>query len=426
MRVDDFNGLSDLAASDPDAVARSLHWNRADAAARIACELSWECAGARHSDITVAPYTLLAPDLLPPSLQQQLQDKPRGEIASQVFAPGELLATATPADRLEIETQSFDRGFIRGHLVEPRLGRFYPRGFIAGVAGSQRRDIRPLRVIGVNPTQLHIDLAHPLAGHELRLSARILDIRKAGQVQLGQIRNITQQACNGGPGMQARWQGQPTDFFSDEPFLRQAPEPDDIFYAQPRMLAHVDSTASTRIGALYERLLPPEGRILDLMSSLHSHLPEGFSGEVIGVGMNRAEMEANPALASAVVQDLNRDSSLPWPDASFDAAICSLSVEYLVRPFEVFAELARLLRPGAPVIVTFSDRWFPPKVTRVWQFAHPFERPGIVLEYFLREGRFRNLHSHSLRGLPRPPDDPYAAQRDSSDPVFAVWCYRQL
>ncbi len=425
MRDKDFSGLSAIAVGDRDATPGALQSNRPDTVAQIAYELSWESGSARHSDILVAPHSHFAPELLPQPLQQQLLNQPRGEVASHVFGSGELLAAATPGDRLRIPGESFDRHFIRGHLVEPRIGRFYPRGFIAGVAGCRRRDIRPLRVIGVAENQLDIDLAHPLAGRELRLGARILDSRKAGEGPVEQLQNMTQQICNGGPGMQARWDDQPTDFFSDSPFLRQAAEPDEVFYAQPRMVAHVDNTASAQIGALYRRLLPSEGRILDLMSSLHSHLPGDYAAEVFGLGMNRAEMEANPALAGAVVQDLNIESSLPWPDASFDGAICSLSVEYLIKPFAVFSELARVLRPAAPLVVTFSDRWFPPKVTRVWQFAHPFERPGLVLEYFLREGRFRDLHSYSLRGLPRPPGDPYSKQRDSSDPVFAVWGYRQ-
>ncbi|MGB5639589.1 MAG: methyltransferase domain-containing protein, partial [Sedimenticolaceae bacterium] len=101
--------------------------------------------------------------------------------------------------------------------------------------------------------------------------------------------------------------------------------------------------------------------------------------------------------------------------------ICSLSVEYLIKPFEVFAEVARVLRPGGRFIVTFSNRWFPPKVINVWEAIHEFERPGLVMEYFLRDGMFENLETWSIRGLPRPADDKYADRRQDSDPVYAVW-----
>jgi hypothetical protein len=46
---------------------------------------------------------------------------------------------------------------------------------------------------------------------------------------------------------------------------------------------------------------------------------------------------------------------------------------------------------------------------------------GLVLEYFIDNGAFENLHSYSLRGLPRPADDKYAGQMMLSDPVYAVW-----
>jgi SAM-dependent methyltransferase len=140
--------------------------------------------------------------------------------------------------------------------------------------------------------------------------------------------------------------------------------------------------------------------------------------------MNAEELAANALLTERVVHDLNEDPRLPFPDESFDAVVCTVSVEYLVRPFEVFADLARVLRPGGRLITTFSNRWFPPKVVRVWEEAHEFERMGLVLEYFLRSGLYVGLETFSLRGLPRPEDDRYAGQLSHSDPVYAVWGQR--
>jgi SAM-dependent methyltransferase len=96
-------------------------------------------------------------------------------------------------------------------------------------------------------------------------------------------------------------------------------------------------------------------------------------------------------------------------------------VEYLTRPFDVFAEAARVLKPGGVFAATFSNRWFPPKVIRVWPVLHEFERMGLVLEYFLNSGKYNQLQTYSLRGLPRPANDKYAAQLPYSDPVYAVW-----
>jgi SAM-dependent methyltransferase len=188
------------------------------------------------------------------------------------------------------------------------------------------------------------------------------------------------------------------------------------------MVSHVDQAASNQIGQLYRRLLPAGGRVLDLMASWESHLaPDHGLGEIVGLGMNDDELAANPLFAERKVHDLNLNPKLPYRDAEFDAVVCSLSVEYLIKPFDVFAEVARVLRPGGRFVVTFSNRWFPPKVVRVWEGMHEFERPGLVLEYFLRDGLFAGLETWSVRGLPRPADDKYANRLGDSDPVFAVW-----
>ena len=108
-------------------------------------------------------------------------------------------------------------------------------------------------------------------------------------------------------------------------------------------------------------------------------------------------------------------------DNEFDGVMCTVSVEYLTRPMAVFSEVARVLRPGGRFVVTFSNRWFPPKAIRVWQELHEFERMGLVLEYFLQSGGFGGLNTLSNRGLPRPTDDKYYPQIRLSDPVYAVW-----
>ena len=61
--------------------------------------------------------------------------------------------------------------------------------------------------------------------------------------------------------------------------------------------------------------------------------------------------------------------------------------------FEVFAEVARVLQPGGRFIVTFSHRWFPEKVIRIWEELHEFERMGLILEYFHQSGQLNHLHT---------------------------------
>jgi len=163
--------------------------------------------------------------------------------------------------------------------------------------------------------------------------------------------------------------------------------------------------------------------VLDLMSSWESHLPDSPGNlQVAGLGMNAVELAANPRLSEQVVQDLNERAELPWPDAVFDIVVCTASIEYLLNPTAVMAQVRRVLKPGGVFVVTFSDRWFPTKAIKVWSELHPFERLGMVLA-LLQEAGFRDIHSETRRGLKRPEDDKYIDQRLYADPLFAAWGY---
>ena len=401
---------------------RSLERTDVYATATIAFTLRWQCENAHHGDTFVVRDFDCSSDTLHPALN--LLDKRRGHVEWHDFSNGELLEPFQQENMLEIPSDAFAKDFPKGLHVEPRHGRFYPRGIVAGTARIQAGDTRPLRVTGITRDRIAIDLNHPLACHDLRLDAQILHIRPPPGTKRRDRPALIEMICHNGPGMQARWQNQATDFFSGQPFERVAAEADGDFYAMPRITGHVDRTASSQITHLYEKLLPRKGRVLDLMSSVESHLPAKQQWQVTGLGMNAEELAANPQLCDYCVHDLNQNPDLPFADASFDAAVCSLSVEYLIRPFDVFSEVARVLKPGAPFALTFSNRWFPPKVIHAWQNAHDFERPAIVLEYFLRDRLFERLTTRSIRGLARPADDHYARVLETSDPVFAVWGYK--
>jgi ubiquinone/menaquinone biosynthesis C-methylase UbiE len=110
------------------------------------------------------------------------------------------------------------------------------------------------------------------------------------------------------------------------------------------------------------------------------------------------------------VHDLNADPALPFPDDSFDAAVCCVSVDYLVQPIEVFREVARVVRAGGPFVCTFSNRCFPSKAIRGWLYSSDAEHGEIVAEYFRRAGGY---------------DEPVIEQRTPpgqfGDPLWAVW-----
>ena len=149
-------------------------------------------------------------------------------------------------------------------------------------------------------------------------------------------------------------------------FRRTDETPDEEFYRTPRLVTHIDDRAIAAVTQLYRESFPADGEILDLMSSWVSHLPPEVRYErVVGLGMNEEELRHNPRLDSYVVQNLNRDPDLPFADAEFDGAGICVSVDYLTDPLSVVREVGRVLKAGAPLVVTFSNRCFPTKAVAV-------------------------------------------------------------
>ncbi len=187
--------------------------------------------------------------------------------------------------------------------------------------------------------------------------------------------------------------GLPAEFF-----VRVDEGDDADFYREPRLVTHIDDAAIAALEQFYGWLLPDDGAVLDLMSSWVSHLPPQLQlAHLAGVGLNAVELSANARLTERVVQDLNRDPHLPWPDATFDAAICTVSVQYLVRPATVFAEVGRVLKPGAPFAVAYSNRCFPTKAVAVWLALGDRDRAELIALYFAHARAFGQPRAYELR-----------------------------
>ena len=199
-------------------------------------------------------------------------------------------------------------------------------------------------------------------------------------------------------------------------FFRRIDESEDeLFYRSPRFVVHIDDGAIAKVGEIYARILPEGGTILDLMSSWRSHLPERIrAAKVVGVGLNRGEMEDNPALGEIVVHNVNVNPRLPFDEGSFDGAVMTVSVQYVTRPAELFADVGRALKPHAPFVVTFSNRMFPTKAVALWHGANQHQRVAVVREYFAGSAAFEKIETIDRSA----PTDPL------SDPIWAVAGYR--
>lgn len=169
-------------------------------------------------------------------------------------------------------------------------------------------------------------------------------------------------------------------------FAKEDMDDDRAFYAPARLVTHIDEGAVAALTAFYAEVVPAHGAVLDLMSSWVSHLPDDFGGEAIGHGMNAEELAANPQLSRWFLQDLNRNAVLPLADASLDAALCCVGVQYLQNPLAVFAEVARVLRPGAPFVVSFSNRCFPTKAIAIWRALDQNGHAALVRLYMEQAG----------------------------------------
>ena len=175
--------------------------------------------------------------------------------------------------------------------------------------------------------------------------------------------------------------------FPPRAFDKADPTPDTLFYAQPRLVTHIDDGAIAAVTQIYRDVLPAGGATLDLMSSWVSHFPpEATYGHVTGHGMNAEELAANKRLDEWFVQDLNANPVLPLPAARFDGACQCVSVQYLQQPVAVFREVLRMLKPGAPMVVTFSNRCFPTKAVAIWQALRGEDQQQLVSLYLTRAG----------------------------------------
>src|SRR5215216_4152439 len=153
--------------------------------------------------------------------------------------------------------------------------------------------------------------------------------------------------------------GGPMPSLPEEAFRRTDEAPDEEFYRTPRLVTHIDDRAIAAVTQLYRELFPSDGEILDLMSSWVSHLPP--------------------------------------------------EIDYLTRPVEVLREVGRVLKGGAPVAITFSNRCFPTKAVEIWHRLDDAGHMQLVEDYFREADNFDDV-----RSLDRSP------RRRFSDPLYAV------
>ena len=389
--------------------------------AAVEFSLHWKSTSGVHTDRFYVEKLDFWRDFLPGNLKEGLTALQRGDHYCEKFVPGSLVPPHSDSNIKQFNRQLFNTSEKHG-VLKPVPGRYYPKGCCWRPLNSFPVDTSPIRVIDVSESSVTVDMNHPLSQFPLTIVSSAPQSTASVSQRGGAAQDIGEMLTADGPGMQVPYPSVTKHSHHDYPFSRLDDQDDSRFYQSARMVHHLDETARSHVRALYSRLLRPGTNILDLMASWHSHLADGSRfKEITGLGLNEEELQHNDLLSDYVIQDLNKQQKLPFATNTFDAAICTVSVEYLCSPYEIFAELARIIKPGGLLIMTISERWFPGKAIATWEDLNPFERQGLVIQYFQHDNHFTNIHTESIRGYPRPSTDRYHQHVASSDPLYFVW-----
>jgi SAM-dependent methyltransferase len=217
------------------------------------------------------------------------------------------------------------------------------------------------------------------------------------------------------------------EFEASDAFSRLDESDDAAFYASGRLVYHMDARARQTVQRVVGTLcVEPAPVVLDLMAGWHSHIPDAVRpAQVIGLGLDEKALEQNEQLDRYLLHDVNEQPRLPFDDSTFDVVLNTASVDYLVKPFEVFAEVARVLRPGGLFLVIFTNRLFPQKAVKIWREADETTRQLIVHEYFRSVPDFEPMKLFRSMGKPRPKEDRYAGLGIPSDPIWAIYAEKK-
>lgn len=126
---------------------------------------------------------------------------------------------------------------------------------------------------------------------------------------------------------------------------------------QARLDRQAARTAHLR-APLYARAgLATAGRVLDVgcgSGSVTAELTQATAGRVVAVDADATMVARTRARLGdgAVAQADGR--ALPFPDASFDIAVCNLVLLWSPDPARVVAEMARVVRPGGVVLASME------------------------------------------------------------------------
>ncbi len=390
--------------------------------------ISWQTVDCCYNDWRYLPNINLWRDYLPYEIEHQLPGKTVGAMVRHEYAAGELVESFQANQLKQLSLKQFQPTQPEAGASLPQAGRFYSKDSFSGVDGIYQGNKFPCRVVGLTENSLSVDFNHPLSRQNMTLEFRIERIKASAAERGGRCNDIPALLCDYGPGMQASLPKQETVFRTPDAFTTQDGSDESSFFGTPSFEPFWDTTALSEVSSLYDDLLSDGMDILDLMAGAHSPLQECSiaPASVFCAGLNPEELEANPICTQRQVLNVNEEHALDgFPDARFDAVLIHAAIEYVTRPDNLMQQVARILKPGGHIIISFSNRSVQGKVIRVWSELNEFERLALVLSYLRNTHSFHQFNGYSMRGRFRPEQDRLSDQLLYSDPVYAVWATRK-
>jgi len=242
----------------------------------------------------------------------------------------------------------------------------------------------PVALLNMAGIASAFNLPNPFANPRVQMSTQFLALR---------AKAITVEDVLASPKWPDEWP------FTEADLQRQDETDDGNFYSTPRFCYHVDEKAVAALTEYYAAEFPKlaekgeKPSVLDLCASHVSHFPSDvadYTGKRVALGMNEEELKENSQVDEFVVQDLNANPTIPFPDNSFDIVTNAVSIDYLTRPLEICKEVARVLKPGGTAMFALSNRCFPTKAVGIWLQTNDLEHVFVVGSYFHYTGMFRS------------------------------------
>lgn len=192
-------------------------------------------------------------------------------------------------------------------------------------------------------------------------------------------------------------------------------EDDEEFYEQPDHSHHFGNRSMMALSSFYADFLPSIGvvrQLVEIAAGWDSHLPSSYMPtSLVGMGMNKQELDKNHRLSQRIVQNLNTNPVLPFLDGSVDAFLTSEGAHYLTSPIEVFREMRRALKPGGVVVASFTNKQSTPKkVVKAWRKIGDLERCVMLMSYLKYSG-FERYEAYEVD------------TGDEKDPLYVILGY---